>query len=281
MLTRSLPVVFGVMALVLWLKLKPVAHPPGILVENPPAALSATAMPLPSREGAGEYLLHRVARVHAQGRVLAVQRYRDEAAALAPVDVVIGWGRMSDSQVISGVTVHQRSRSYRLEWSGTAPLSSAEAMSQTVNLHLIPGTPEMAQFVGRLKRGQLVDLRGALTEAVRDHRRWAGSLVEEEGEARTDLYGSRLLFLSEAHTFKGRSRQDLRARAFHDQEALRTADLHLWFESLKRRRQTLDVDDALAVREFNREAARYMSIAHPKPTTAPAALRQTPPAPVR
>ncbi len=289
-LIRTLPVVLSAAALWLWVELRPITHPPGVLVANAPATLPAPPIPLPAQDGAQPLPLKRVAQVRAQGRILSVQRYRDELASMAPIDIVIGWGKMSDSMVLKQTTVTQQDRNYEVRWSAQPLLTPEETAAQTANLHLIPGNEEAALWVSGLKPGMLVDLRGSLVEEEESADRQetpspvsnsigATTMHGEPGESIAaeippKIKGCCLLYLASGYDFQGRSHQDLRANALREYEAQETADLKQWFASLEERRKGLDVNDPVAVREFNREAARYMELAHPeRRKSQPAALR--------
>ncbi len=76
-------------------------------------------------------------------KVLSTQRYRfDREADLAPVDLALGWGPMSNSVVSQKVTISQSNRWYY--WRATElPIPVREIDIHSANMHLIPATPAM------------------------------------------------------------------------------------------------------------------------------------------
>lgn len=252
----------------LWFALSPVHHAPGVLIPHAPVqSRGDDPAPLspPIGSGAAPYHLKRLAGFSIRGRVLSVERYHDAQAALAPMDLVLGWGAMSDSAVLSGLTVTQRNRDYTLRWKHTPPLPPAEAVKQSANLHLIPSDGEIASLLGQLKPGCLVDFQGSLVEAQPDRGGpvWRSSLVRED----TGPQSGELFYITSARSFDGnrdRSVEEKQRRSPETQD-----NLQRWFEALQRRRQTLDLRDFEAVRAYNLEAQRYMAAAHPKSPGSP------------
>jgi hypothetical protein len=112
-----------------------------------------------------------------RGRVLAQERYRfDRAAELSPIDLAMGWGRMSDSAVLDQLKIWQSGRWYY--WSTRRfPIPAEEITTHSANMHMIPATPLVQRQLLRLRVGQVVRIRGQLIRAEgRDQWRWASSL---------------------------------------------------------------------------------------------------------
>ncbi len=115
-------------------------------------------------------------------RVLSRENYRfDRAAALSPVDLALGWGPMSDDEVLRRLTISQGSRWYYYRWSGEPPLPVNEIVRHSANMHLIPADDQVAAAIDRVRPGHVVELRGRLVE-VRgvDGFRWRSSLTRED-----------------------------------------------------------------------------------------------------
>src|SRR5690606_24527508 len=107
----------------LWFALSPVRHAPGVLIVSPPirtAPGSTAARPSLKLKPIENYTLRDVAGLRLHGRVLAAKRYRDAHARLAPLDVLIGWGSMSDSTVVRELTIQQGERTSTVQWKGEA-----------------------------------------------------------------------------------------------------------------------------------------------------------------
>lgn len=117
-------------------------------------------------------------------RVLAREDYAfDTGAAIAPTDLALGWGRMSDTSVIDRLSISQGGRWWH--WTSTdLPMPAREIDSLAANMHMIPANDAVAGALHDVRPGDLVTLRGYLVEARRDDGwRWKSSL------SRTDTGG--------------------------------------------------------------------------------------------
>ena len=111
-------------------------------------------------------------------RVLSRENYKfDDGAALSPTDLALGWGRMSDSDVLSNIDIHQGVRFYT--WSVKQfPIPRREIETSSANMHMIPANDEVARVLKRVRVGDLVTLDGLLVEADRPGGwRWRSSLT--------------------------------------------------------------------------------------------------------
>lgn len=118
-----------------------------------------------------------------EARVLGREDYRfDEGAELAPTDLALGWGRMADPGVYGRLAITQSGRWYHYRWGNEGPpLPPDEIVRSSANMHLVPGTPAVAEALARVRAGQQVRLRGWLVEARRDDGyRWRSSLTRED-----------------------------------------------------------------------------------------------------
>jgi hypothetical protein len=85
-------------------------HPPdGVLVEDRPLQHNYVDDKPPIHHGA--WTLIPRAHYHIKGRVLAHERYTDDWwANLAPIDVSMGWGDMSDNATLATLTISEHER---------------------------------------------------------------------------------------------------------------------------------------------------------------------------
>jgi len=159
---------------------RPVAQPPGILVADVPRQEALRDGDRPFRHN-DEFTLTPLARFALEARVLGREDYHlDTEAALAPVDLALGWQRMSDSAVLDRIDIDQRNRFYY--WRVEAfPIPRREIETQSANMHLIPGSPTVARRLDAVRQGEVVRLRGFLVEVTRDDGwRWRSSLTRED-----------------------------------------------------------------------------------------------------
>jgi hypothetical protein len=115
-------------------------------------------------------------------RVLSRENYRfDRAAVLSPVDLALGWGPMSNDEVLRRLTISQGGRWYYYRWSGEPPLPVNEIVRHSANMHLIPADADVETALSRVRPGHVVELRGKLVEARgSDGFRWRSSLTRED-----------------------------------------------------------------------------------------------------
>lgn len=141
------------------------------------------------RLGKAGYEIRPLARFELDARVLGVERYRfDRGADLAPVDLALGWGRMSDTAVLQHMSISQAGRAYF--WSTPDfPIPRHEIERSSANMHIVPGNDAVARRLKEVRRGSLVSLSGYLIEARRaDGWRWQSSLSREDtGEGSCEL----------------------------------------------------------------------------------------------
>ena len=114
--------------------------------------------------------------------VLSRSRYRNDAdAALAPVDLALGWGPMSVSGVINNLKISQSGRWYEYSWSGDPPLDPGQISRHSANTHCLPATAEVKKRLLAVKRHELVSLQGYLVEVTKGNGyRWRSSLSRDD-----------------------------------------------------------------------------------------------------
>lgn len=165
-------------AVVAWSNGRPVPHLPGVLVADEPAQ-DPPADPESWRYD--EYEIRPLADYELRARVLSVERYRwGRSASLAPVDLALGWGVMSDSQTLDRFELTQGSRYFTL-YPQEGSIGLREALRHAANVHVIPADATARHALLGLKTGQLVTLRGRLVEVRgKDGFSWRSSLRRDD-----------------------------------------------------------------------------------------------------
>lgn len=151
--------------------------PVGALVKTQPQQTSANASAFTFKS----YTLTPMADFALQARVLAKEHYTfDRGADLAPVDLALGWGPMSDSQVLSQISISQSNRFYY--WHVDAfPIPRRAIETHSANMHMIPANAEIAAQLKSLRVGQTIQLQGYLAHAnAADGFNWKSSLTRED-----------------------------------------------------------------------------------------------------
>ena len=118
----------------------------------------------------------------------------DGGADLAPYDLALGWGPMSDSAVLDQLSISQGSRffSYRpdgRDW----PIPVEEINRHSANTHMIPANSEAAETLRGSGGARSCASRGYLVEAVHPSgSKWRSSLTREDsGRGRASCFGRR------------------------------------------------------------------------------------------
>lgn len=143
----------------------------------------------------GDFHLKPLAHFTLDARLLHSRIYRfDPGARLVPIDLAVGWGPMSDQQVLDQLHITQSMRFFWYQYQNPPPIPKDQIISHATNIHIIPSTPELAASCKSLRYGALVHLSGELVEASgRGIGTWRSSL------SRTDTGNGacELLYLKE------------------------------------------------------------------------------------
>ncbi len=161
---------------------RPVTAAPGSLAPGDPIQTSPAR---PTITRVGRYELEPLADFTIEARVLGKAVYHtDREADLAPVDLALGWGSMSDSAVLDKLSISQSGRFYYYRWSDQPPLPPAEIVSHSANMHLVPASAAIEQQIKAARPGQVVRMRGQLIEArAPDGWSWRSSLTRSDSGA--------------------------------------------------------------------------------------------------
>ena len=161
---------------------RPVAHEPGVLAAEVPQQenLGTAAFALSK----GEYTLKPLAKFSLSARVLSRADYSwDTESRLAPIDLALGWGRMSDSAVLDKIDISQSGRFYF--WRVREfPIPEHEIIESSANMHLIPADKGVLQDIEHTRAGDVVSFDGFLVEADGPNGwRWVSSLSRSDSGA--------------------------------------------------------------------------------------------------
>jgi len=158
---------------------RPIAHAAGVLVSESPLQEQADASIAALQKG--DYAIRPLAKFSLSARVLARADYRwDTEAALAPVDLALGWGRMSDSAVLDKIDISQSGRFYY--WRVREfPIPEREITESSANMHLISADAAIDREIKRTRAGDVIALDGYLVEVTAANGyRWTSSLSRSD-----------------------------------------------------------------------------------------------------
>jgi hypothetical protein len=161
-----------------WLSNRAVAQPAGVLAAALP---QQTPLPRPLTFERNGHALKALARYEITARVLSKEHYRwDRGAVLAPTDLAVGWGPMSDSAVLNKLEITQDNRWYN--WRAQSfPIPRDEINRHAANMHLIASSREIEKSIRKVRPGRVVTMRGFLVEASGPNGyKWTSSLSRED-----------------------------------------------------------------------------------------------------
>ena len=169
-------------AILWWYAHRPIAHGPGILAPEIPLQENLDGKPAPWSKN--NVAIEPLAKFSITARVLSRADYSwDTAAAIAPVDLALGWGRMSDSAILQKVDISQSGRFYFWHVS-QFPIPEREIIESSANMHLVPADRIVEHEIKETRAGDVVSFSGYLIEARwPDGGIWRSSLTRSDSGA--------------------------------------------------------------------------------------------------
>ena len=159
--------------------LREIEYPPGVMVTELPKQIDVRGL---RSITLNEYELTPRAEFEIRARVLSRKNYNwGTEADLSPVDLALGWGLMSDQAVIDRIEISQSSRWYYTRYQLPAPISDAEIIQNSGNMHIIPAQSRIEKKLKQVRVGDIVRLRGRLVDI--DHPsgwHWRTSLSRDD-----------------------------------------------------------------------------------------------------
>lgn len=153
-------------------------HPPGVVVQSEPRQQPLSAAQGLQRNG---YRVELLQRFDIEARVLSAStHWFDREADVAPVDLALGWGPMSDTAVLDKLSIWQAGRFYF--WcTDELPVPRRDIEIHSANMHMIPSSRAIERKLKGILHGQIVTISGYLVEAkASDGWHWRSSLTRED-----------------------------------------------------------------------------------------------------
>jgi hypothetical protein len=139
---------------------RPIHRAPGVVAAADPLQSELDG---PRSLTKGDFQVIGQARFSAEVRVLSRERYRLGALAnVAPLDIAVGWGPMSDSAVLANIDISQSGRFYFWHYDNEPPIPRADIESHSANWHLVPANSAVWNRLSGLRVGDVVKLDGML-----------------------------------------------------------------------------------------------------------------------
>jgi hypothetical protein len=137
---------------------------------------------LPFKRAMGDYTITGLAQFKIKAKVLSKENYSfDRASDFSPTDLALGWGNMSDEDILDKIDISQSGRFYR--WRvDSFPIPRKEIETYSANMHLIPANKSVAYDLKRVRKGEIIELSGSLVEVTSDidSSRWKSSLTRND-----------------------------------------------------------------------------------------------------
>ena len=155
-----------------------IARVPGVLAPDEPVQRELFTSLFYEQNG---YRIAPLATFDIRARVISAARYRfGHEADLAPVDLVLGWGALSDTNVLKQISFSQSGRAYTW-WTKAWPVPRDTIQSHSANMHTIPANREIEKQLKSVRSGNMVHLKGLLVEVTsKEGWRWKSSLTRTD-----------------------------------------------------------------------------------------------------
>ncbi len=155
-----------------------VEYEAGVLVNTAPIQEDNSSVPEFKMNG---YDITPLKTFQIKARVLGRENYSSgRESDLSPVDLALGWGRMSDESVVSKISISQSGRFYR--WHvDEFPIPRREIETHSANMHLIPRDEAVRDSIEQIKTGDVIELSGYLVNVKADDGwQWNSSLTRND-----------------------------------------------------------------------------------------------------
>ncbi len=109
-----------------------------------------------------QYIISPLADFEISARVLSRENYwMGREAELSPVDLALGWGRMSDPTVLETISISPSNRWYY--WNTPEyPIPRHEIESNSANMHIIPANEYVKEKLSDVDEGDNIMIKGQL-----------------------------------------------------------------------------------------------------------------------
>lgn len=128
-----------------------------------------------------EYIISPLADFEISARVLSRKNYwLGREADLSPLDLALGWGRMSDPGVLESISIRQSNRWYYWQ-TPEYPIPRHEIESYSANMHMIPANDDIKDRLSDVDEGDNIFIKGKLVRVdARDGWHWVSSLSRHD-----------------------------------------------------------------------------------------------------
>lgn len=138
---------------------KEIIQSPGILAPNNP---HQTIIKNQKSWIVDDFHFYPIAQFELEAKVLSIRFYgSDDMSDFCPVDIALGWGKMSDQSIVDRFEIKQQHRWY--VWrTDNFPIPQKEVEKSSSNVHIIPANEEVEDILDDVIRGNIISLKGKL-----------------------------------------------------------------------------------------------------------------------
>lgn len=108
--------------------------------------------------------------------VLSRKTYRDQNADIAPIDLALAWGKLTDPDLAKLLIVQQGNRFFYWTLPPNQPLSAGDIISHASNMHMVSTSNDQTNSLLQIKRGDRVKFKGFLVNIHKNGQTWKTSL---------------------------------------------------------------------------------------------------------
>ncbi len=157
---------------------KVISYPPGQIAPDQPIQQNLS---LNKEWQKDEFYIKALADYKLKARVLSRNNFSiGRESKLSPVDFALGWGPMSDQDIIDKIDITQGNRWYHWK-TETYPLSNKEIAINSANVHIIPKDDLIEEKLNEVYKGSLIELQGYLVEVTMDDGwHWRSSIRRDD-----------------------------------------------------------------------------------------------------
>jgi len=123
--------------------------------------------------------------------VLSKKNYTlDKESNIAPIDLALGWGPMSNPAPLKLIRITQSNRFYYFRYDNAPPIPQRQIELNSANMHIIPANRDIKQTLKNVRKGSVVHMTGYLVDA-RDKKgwRWNSSRTRDDtGDGACELF---------------------------------------------------------------------------------------------
>ncbi|MEN8193629.1 MAG: hypothetical protein ABFS12_12480 [Bacteroidota bacterium] len=167
-----------ILSLLLFFSCGDIKQPPGVLAPDKPKQSNVAETKTWDKD---DYHFTALAKFDLQAKVLGKEKYRfDRESDIAPYDLALGWGRMSDQDVVDYFDISQRMRWFFWQ-TDKYPIPRKEIENSSANMHIIPASEKVEDELDDLLVGEIILIEGYLVAVKADDGwKWKSSLSRND-----------------------------------------------------------------------------------------------------